>query len=540
VIDIRPVTGQLKLLLWLRLKTMFRARRGPGQLVMMILGIGVLVLFSTGLGMGAHRVTRGLTATAAAEWTHIVLFFVWFMLVTMPVLGFASNEFYDITKLFVYPVTHRTVFVAQTVGMLFGGTALFFLPLLFGLAGGLPGGPGVRLLRMGGMLLFLFHSVAFAQLLQLLLLNLLRSRRFRDVIPVVAALISGGVYLSFRLLGQADDPREWLAGMLDEGFSAYLAPLPADWLAGLIAPGAGAGHLAVFFLAFLPFTLLTVLLAAVLQERAFHGDLAAARPAAEVSGSRSRWRAPAVFRRLPGEVRAIARKELRTIGREPVVKALFIQQFVFILVPVGFAVVSSPRALQWGIYAFLLVESILAFNLLGLEGPGIAQLLQTPVSRRRILGGKILANLLLWGPVNLVLLCIILALMSLFAVRPTLPGAIALVTGSVSGLLVLLGLGAVLSPLAPVRIGARGRRALSHGQSNEGCLSALSRLGAMMIMCVLMVPVVLLCRVGGPGLWCLLAPVYAAAVLWLGLRIGSASLVRREERIIATLSRGTA
>jgi len=538
VSDGRLTTTQFKLLLWLRLKTMFRARRGVGQLVMMILGIGVLVLLSCGLGLASHGITRSLSPAAAAEWTHIVMFLVWVMLVTMPVLGFASSEFYDITKLFAYPVTHRTVFIAQSVGMLFGGTALFFLPALLGVAAGLPGGPGARLLRMGGMLLFLFHAVAFAQLLQLLLLNLLRSRRFRDLIPVVAALISGAIYLSFRLLGQAEDLQQWLSAMLSKGFSAYLAPLPVDWLAGLIAPGAGIGNLAVFFLAFLPFTLLTVLLAAVLQERAFHGDMVATRSASEVAGTHTRWRAPALLRRLPGEVRAIARKELRAIGREPVVKALFIQQFVFVLVPVGFAVVSSPQALAWGIYAFLFVESTLALNLLGLEGPGIVQLLQTPVSRRRILGGKIVANLMLWGPLNLFLLALILALMGMFNVRVTPLTALTLVVESASGLVILLGLGAVVSVLAPVRIGARGRRALSQGQGNEGCLSALSRMASMMILAVLMVPVTLACRLGGESFWCLLAPLYAAGVLWAGLRIAGAGLVSREERIMATLARG--
>jgi hypothetical protein len=107
-----------------------------------------------------------------------------------------------------------------------------------------------------------------------------------------------------------------------------------------------------------------------------------------------------------------------------------------------------------------------------------------------------------------------------------------------SALLILLGIGAVFSVLAPVRIGARGRRALSQGQGNEGCLSALSRMVAMVILVVLMVPVTLACRLGGESLWCLLAPPYAAAVLWVGIRMASGAFVNREEGIMATLARG--
>jgi len=535
---------QLRLLLWLRVKTMFRAKRGTGTLVLMIFGIAVLVLLSCWLAVATNGITRWLAGEESparvAEWTHLAMFLVFLMLVTMPVLGFASNEFYDITKLFVYPVSHRVVFTAQTIGMLFGGTALFFLPALLGLAAGLPGGPGVRFLRMGGMLLFLFHSVAFAQLLQLLLLNLLRSRRFRDLVPIVAALISGGIYLSFRLLGESEDPRRWIAAMLDRGFSDYLAPLPADWLAGLMAPGAGLGQLAMFFLAFVPFTLLTVVLAAILQERAFHGELASPAPPAEAASNGRRLRAPPLLRRLPGEIRAIARKELSSIRREPVVKALFIQQFVFVLIPVGFAMASADhpeRALSWAVYAFLFVETILALNLLGLEGRGIAQLLATPVSRRRVLWGKIVANLILWGFLNLVLLALILVAMTVLGAPPSVPQFLSYVAESVSGLLVLLGMGAVISVYAPIPIGAKGRRALSQGQANEGCLNALGRLGAIVVLTFLMVPVGILCRVLGPGLPSLGAPVYGAALLWIGVRLAGRSFAAREEWIIASLAR---
>ncbi|MEN8149176.1 MAG: hypothetical protein ABFS86_05090 [Planctomycetota bacterium] len=543
----RPVTFravQLRLLVWLRLRTMFRSRRSGGQVIATVLGLVVLTALSGTLGLITLEITRGLSATEslerAAEWTHLVLFVVWMMLVTMPVLGFAGNEFYDITKLFIYPVSHRTVFVAQTIGMLFGGTALFFLPTLLGLAVGLPGGPAVRLLRVGGIVLFLFHCVAFAQLLQLLLLNLLRSRKFRDLVPIVAALFSGGIYLSFRLFGESGDPQASMEAFLDRGFSDWLAPLPTDWLAGLIAPGAGLGHVIVFLVAFVPLTLLVLVLAAVLQERAFHGDLAAGPPVRANGAARSRWRAPRLLRRLPGTVRAIARKELRTVGREPVVKALFIQQFVFILVPIGFATASSPSALSWAIYAFLFVESILALNLLGLEGPGIVQLLSTPVPRRRILGGKVLANLVLWGPLNFLLLAIVLTLMGVFTRLPDPLGILVLGIESVSGLLILLGLGCVLSVHAPFRIGARGRRALSQGQSNEGCLHGLSRLLALLVLALLMVPVGILCRALGPGIWSFGALLWAGFVLWLGVASASRTLAAREERIIEILSRGGA
>jgi hypothetical protein len=519
---------------------MLRMRRSTVQAVAAFIGIAVLVVLSGWLGFSTFEMTRSLTPERAAEWTHLVLFLVWLMLVMMPVIGFAGNEFYDITKLFVLPLSQRTVFTAQALGMLASGTTLFFVPALVGLVAGLPGGAPALCLRLLALLLLLFHAQALAQLLQLLFLNLLRSRRFRDLVPVVAALLSGGIYLSFRLLGAAEHPAQWIESVLDRGLSGYLSMLPVDWLAGVVAPDANGPAVVVFLVAFLPFTVLTVVVAAVLQERAFYGDLGAPPPERTHRESGSRAGSLPIFRRIPNEIRAIARKELQTIRREPVVKALFIQQFVFVLVPVGFAVASSPdpgQALSYAHYAFLFVESVLALNLLGLEGAGIAALLATPIRRRRILWGKVLANLLLWGVLNLFLLAFVVAIATLFGMRPGGFAIATLVAEQISGLLVLLGLGSLVSIVVPVPIGARGRRALSRGQGNEGCLSALSRLVAMLVLTLLMLPVILICRLAGPGWPVLLTPAYGAALLWLGVRVGSRSLEGREEFVIAALAR---
>jgi hypothetical protein len=523
---------------------MFRARRGKGWLVVTILGFAILVPLSIGMGWQAHELTKWLAgehgAEAIAEWVHVIFFLLWLMLVAMPVLGFGANEFYDITKLFVFPVSHRSVFLGQAIGMTFSGTALFFLPTLLGLAAGIPGSPGIRLLRMGGAVLLVFHAVAFAQLIQLLLLNLLRSRRFRDLMPIVAALFSGAIYLSFRFFSHVEDPRQWIAAVLERGLSDYLAPLPVYWLTGVVAPGADGGRFLLFVFGFLPFTALTVVLSGLLQEKAFLGNVAGGRVRPATTNGPRRLRVPFPLSRLPGTVRAIMGNEYRLLRREPVVKAMIIQQLVFFLVPVGFVVYTSESAevaLGMSVYALLLVESILALNLLGLEGPGIVQLLTTSVSRKRILWGKIAANLFLWLPVNVLFLTAVSTALGVFSRAPTPFQFVGLLVESLSGLLVLLGLGAVLSVRAPVRLGARDRRALSQGQTGEGCLNALIRLAAFLVLLFLMIPVILLCRIFEPKILMFAAPFYGWLILWLGVSRSARRIKGREERLIEALAR---
>lgn len=543
--------GQLRLLLWLRYRTMFRGRGRVGRVAVLLSVFLVLVPMSLIFGAlvfeGTRAFSRAENPVLLTEWTHLVLFVIYMMLVVMPVIGFGSNEFYDITKLFHFPVRHRTAFLAQTIGLLFGGMPLFFLPSLLGLVVGMGGGVPLIAVRVGLVAVFLFHAVALGQMLQLVLLNLLRTRRFRELAALAAALMSASVYVSIRLIFTGEgESLERLEGVLAQELSGWFAPIPSYWVSSVLAPGAGLTQLLVYVIGFLPLTLLVVAIASHLQERAFQGEMPHTKVKNGSAQAREERDARFPLSRVPGPLRAIAGKELRLLRREPFVRTLLIQQFVFFIFPVFFAVWGIgdantrdvQRLLEYGIYAFLFVESLLVLNLLGLDGPGVVQLLVTPIPRRSILAGKVLAYGLLWGAVNLALAAGILGALGLLGTPLTAGRIVKLLTGALSATMVLLAVGAVFSPLTPSRLTARRRGALSQGRAvREGCAVPLVRMAALMITAVLVAPAHLLASVAQVPALSLLAIVYSGAILFFGLVLGGRLLRSREERVIAVLAR---
>lgn len=536
--------GHLRLLLWLRYRTLAR-RRSRGAWIGLTLGV---LLVGVPLSLGAAALVAAGTRWAAsrpepwflAEWTQLLLLLLWLLFLGRSVLGFGANEFYDITKLFHLPVRHGTVFLAQTIGMLLSGGTLFFLPALVALAVALPGSGAVTAVRAAVVLLFLLHGVVLGQLLQLVFLNLLRSRRFRDLAPILAALVSGGVYLLFRFLSGPGDPREVVGSLLSVRLSRWLSPLPPHWTGSVLLPGAGAGYWLLFLGAFLPLTALAMWLASLLQERAFSGEIPTSRREGRAvrtrAGGERRARFPLSL--VPGPARAVAAKELRLLRREPVVKTTLITQFVYFVVPIGIAIFAGRGAETWVVYLLLYVESVLVLNLYGLEGGGIVHSALTPAPRDLILLGKLLAYLLVWGVLNLAVLAGLLAVLAALG-RPRGPESVALLMmESAAGLLVLLGIGAVVSPSLPVRLTAAGRSALAQAQAGRsGCARSLMGLLAMLLLAVLLAPVAVVARgldsvpLTAAGL------VYAFAVFMAGYRIGARRYEDREARLVAALAR---
>jgi hypothetical protein len=244
---------------------------------------------------------------------------------------------------------------------------------------------------------------------------------------------------------------------------------------------------------------------------------------------------------IPGEVRAVARNELRLLRREPVVKTLMIQQCVFVLAPLAILFFMGPRQVSAESFLapagalLLFVESHLLLNVFGLEGPGIAQVLTTPVARRRLLGGKLLAYGLLFGALNLLVLGLSLGTVSLLGQSVPAGRAASLAAGYLSGLLVMLGLGAAVSVLVPLPLTTHGRRSLGQARSGrEGCLMGVLRLLVFAFFSLLLVPVFLLL---GDPLLSPLALLYGVLVLVCGLRFATGLLEVREEALFAALTR---
>jgi hypothetical protein len=458
---------------------------------------------------------------AMDEALHLGFALVYLVLVLSPALGFRGNEFLDVTRLFHLPVSHRTVFAASTVGISCSGAVLFWLPPLAGLVLGtlaphrgwrgvdwaaMPWGTAAA--RLFLVAAFLLHAVAVGQLLVLVLLNFLRSRRYQDLGLVVAPVVAGAVYLgTWWVLSRGREPGSSHRGferLLSAGLSGWIPFLPSRWLTeAMVGAGRGAATAWLpFLLGFLPLTGIVLALSAHLQERAFLGDV----PPIEAGRGGSGRRVPGgrlLARLFPDPVLAVASKELRLLRREPIVKSVLIAQAFFLGLPVlWLAVRSQEGADAYGAVAkvawvlpFLLVfvENTLTMNLLGLEGPGVSHLRTTPVPWRQVLIGKDLCYLLLFGAANLLFTAgavLLLRVLRPGAVPDPVGTILLAAVGGTCALAVVVAVGNVLSVAMPTSLAARGRMALRQQSAfSEGCYEKLARMAVFVAAAVLVLPV---------------------------------------------------
>ena len=581
----RTQFGLLLRLHFLVLKRQATATPGRKFITFLLVVLGSVASILLGLtafwGLWVARHRTGLSPGDLDEAMHLSFAVVYGALVLSPALGFRGNEFLDVTRLFHLPVSHRTVFTASTVGVSLSGAVLFWLPPLTGLVCGymVPGGRwgqapeamdwGLLAVRLALVGAFLFQAVAVGQLVVLLLLNFLRSRRFQDLGLVIAPCIAGAVYLGTwwaltRGRDQIGPQGAGLRDLLSAGLSRWIPFLPSRWLTEAMVGAGGGGWRPwlPFVLGFVPLTVIVLSLAGHLQERAFLGDVP---PIAAGRGGSGR-RIPGgrlLARFFPDSVLAIASKELRLLRREPIVKTVLIGQAFFLGLPVmilalrprgdGDTVGAVVRASWLLPFVLVFVENHLTMNLLGLEGQGISHLRTTPVSWRQVLLGKNLCYLLGFGVANALFSAA--GLLSLRLLRPErVPdpwSAVGMaVVGGTCALAVVLAVGNVLSVAMPTSLAARGRMALRQQSAfSEGCYEKLARVAVFAGTLVLVAPIpfalhVLKTYAHGifqedwwPPVAMVFSVVYAAALLRASLPLAERMAREGEEMILERLTR---
>jgi hypothetical protein len=523
------------------------------------------VVLNSALGAWVHGCGDREVAGAAV---HLVYLCVFFMLATTPPLQLRGNEFLDVTKLFVHPVSHRTVFAATLCGLMTSGSVLFFtLPAVAVSVGAASSAAGAFAGAVVALLLVAV-STAVGQFLLLTYLNTLRSRRWRDLVTWLAPLVFGAFYVAFRLEfggsaagGQIRATLRWLAGWID-----WTLPLPSWWGAHAVT---GEGWLRWLpALALVPALAWLVRAAAVLQERAYHGEVPA-EPAVNLAARRSLF--ARVAQRLPDPIGAVAEKELALFAREPAVRSLLVSQAIYAVVPLALALWNAiGEAHEAGglarlapfaacvAYPLLLAELGIAMNLLGLEGGGVVHALLLPVPRRIMLLGKDAAYLIVFGTVNGVVGCLAVLAAHLLAGSGLSGDVLARAAlGFLEGpcaVAAALAVGNVNAVISPVRLAVRDRRALRQQMSGrEGCLRSLQGLAGVFATAVLCLPVFLLFHWGdivhaatdgreSAPVWLravlpLAATLFCAVAVWVGAVLGGAWLGAREEPIVANLAR---
>lgn len=558
--------AQVRLVVGAHWRIVFRAASASvWKLLFTALAFCFLAALIAGATLGAYflvaylRSDPALTHLAGAA-VHGLFLFSLVTLTVSPALGLRGNEFLDVTKLFTYPVNHRTVFAASLAGLLTSGSALLFtLPLI----GAVLGYGGSAAAVAGGLacaLLVALTGIALGQTALLLFLDVFRSRKWRDLSRLLVSLAGAGFYVATRLLSGRAMEEGFFEGLekLDHWKDLLLA-LPSWWGAHAVT---GDGALRWLPALALPLLLAWVVrVAARLQERAYFSEVEERTEG--VSGTGTGGVAGWFGRHVPGAFGAALEKDLRLLLRDPTVRLLLIYRFAFLVLPFLFLFLRQGRGrpapaevvLAAIVYVPVLGALRLALNPLGTEGPGIQQSVLTPVPRRTIVAGKVAALCLVMGSA----VAAIVAVASFAAahwmgglgVGASLGRAGLAILEHGAALCVFAGIGAVVGSYFPMRIVTRDRRALKQASADQGgCIAAIANFAAFFGGLVVCLPIAfafrhpaLLARIADvdSSAWLALsvplAVAYGAGVAYLGVRIGGAVLERREEAVVAVLSK---
>ena len=566
----------LKLLFWLKwtmtLRTMTRSK---SAIVGIIFAALVFVPFALGIavGFGWVFVRFGQEQPFIAEQTlRAVLMGIYIMWLFAPLAGFALNDSYDITKLFVYPVSVRRIFSGAILGSLLDLTTLLLLPTLLAILWGF-GHASVFafLIALLALPLFLFQTLALSQAVLLASVGILRSRKFRDIALVVVPTFWIGYQLfnHFYLQQAFKSARvvQWKQILQSPGWEAANL-LPPGLCARAIASGSQNHFLPAvgFLLALALVTAATVYFSSWIVQKAYDGDevsprASAANLPAVTASPAPAGQTPEAVRRvtlagftLPAVVGAVFDKEIKYYLREPYYRVVLMNFAYLTLMGLFFSFgrkggqsqVASflPGLPVWFASGLIMMRQSLLFNnMFGADGAAASTLLLFPAPRRQILIGKNLP-LLLAGAVSNTLLVSLLALFTkqagvLVAVLPwvllSLP-----VMASVGNLF------SIYYPSPVVMKGFRARGQAFSAASSQGLGASLIYLAVSLGTLFLYVP--LLAALAVPfyfvgKLWLLVtvpvAALYAGGLYLLSLHLGEPALLAQETVIMAKVYRAT-
>lgn len=243
--------------------------RGMGRDRMRLVGMIVMLAIFTPFSIGL-AVVCWLLATNAPPLAPVILRaafgFAYLLWLITPLLGFPLNEAYDPTRLFIYPISYRTIFLAAVVGGCFDLTTLLFLPVFIALLIAVSHSILAALADLILIALFLLQTIATAQALMLVLIGFLRSRRFRDITMVLLPLIGMAWYIAQQtLLHRIGMFSSAFRSLVQSPIWSALSWLPPGW----VSSGMAAARDGSYGVALLDMILLTGVCAAMAYAAAF-------------------------------------------------------------------------------------------------------------------------------------------------------------------------------------------------------------------------------------------------------------------------------
>jgi hypothetical protein len=398
-----------------------------------------------------------------------------------PFFGMHASDYLDLEKTRIYPLSAYLLYAAALAGSLLSGGLLFLLPTILVALAAVSHSVFAFFFNLIVLVFFLLHTAMLRQGVTLACLNLLKGRRYQDVlrvfIPVIGILVFGAFqFLAYRQPSEVSN----LFASID--IPDWVHWTPPFWHAGLIVSTESHKALVLFQASMAVSSTIALFLAGVaLLRRALVGEnesvpipanssLGWRKTPAKASGSGS-W--------LPGPLRGMIAKELLVVRREPSIKTLLIQQSFLFLLPLAMLVARTGLdfeevAAKGGdiilpsLLILLYVEFQVFYFSLGFEGKAIVNLLSSPIDPGWIFIGK---NLV-FGVLALFWNTFIVLLFSLLFNRPE--AAVPYVFLGASILFITLGWANLSTVLFPLPISSTGRSPLSQaGSDRRGCLLAL-------------------------------------------------------------------
>jgi len=522
----------------LKLRLMLRMGKGAWPVVAWVLWLLAFVLPLGFLGVAFTSVGFWtLDITGDRELLHFTLFAVWIFWLLFPLIGFSLNQSYDLTKLFIYPVSRATIFLGATLACFLDPSLLIVLPTFAVIAYFYSTSIAAVAITIVALVVFLAQTLALSQAILWALLNVLRSRRARDWAMLLAPLIALSAYLAPNLYLRAATPRDPYTMLLAWAPSSYLHFTPAGVAARAIEAAASAHwtRCAAYLGASVGYLLAALGAGTVVLSRLHSGESGASR-------ARERAREPAreftpLQRLATTPLAALAVKEARYYWREPRYRSLFIGPVFPLIFVVGGSLsrshggpgLSPPIAILFVAVLALFGFSSLFQNVFGIDREGLRLLFVTPCPRSDILVGKNIAAIgVAWAASALAVLVAGFILHNPCLAATCIPFLLA-------AAIVLAAIGNVVSIHFPIRIARRGENPFA-SSSSRGCVNGLIGTLAFQVALLVAVPVVIaaaapiVLRNPLAHAFCVpLALLYALAVYVGVLRFYSAPALERRE-----------
>ncbi len=563
----------LKILFWLKWKLLLRGyRKSMSAILGVILALAVFLPIAVGVAFAIGVAFFNLPTEWQPHLLRAVLLAIYLWWLVVPLLGYALNESYDITKLFVFPLSVRQIFTGAILGSFLDFPLLFVIPTLIAIVIGFTHGAIGLLAVVIPLILFMFHTLSLSQGLILASAGILRSRRFRDIAMVVVPLLWIGYYIFSQSLSRQAMQVDWRAFVKSTGWEIVNYLPPGLAARGIYAAGQGKYLDAlVYLLALAVVSAATIYAAGWVIQKVFEGETVGfsakkkTAPAASTPVTRGRAasrpesgglaptkasaaadsRRPSLFDRLPAAVQAVAAKEFKYFFRDPYFRItmmnlgymLVVAVFIFIRPQGRHAFENFGPGMAWGASGMVMLSEMqMVCNIFGTEGGAALILFQFPVRRRYMLMGKNLAFFTGLSVVNVAFMVII----------SSLAGALAmfgpLVCWMTLALVIFISMGNIVSVQFPFRIVMKGWRVRQQA-AGRSCSYSFLYLAFFFAASALLIPILaalLLPSFFVSGIWFILtvplAIGYAVLMYYLSLRICEPLILKREIEMMQKLA----